>query len=226
MKMPLFRKAIDALLSRGRDGARPSRGSAGRLALPAMIAAVALGAANPARASNFTVTSSTSGSSARFIVTRDDTTAAETVNYRTVSISAYAGQHYTAKSGTLTFPVGQSAITNTVTEQTPSQAAYKFQTGASRYYRFEITDAGGFLVTNATRSLTTGTRVTASDAFGVKTDARTNVATEKGAHRTNVDRVFTAGDMHIGQSLVVRAIREGVDCAREVDADLMGYSNL
>ncbi len=65
-----------------------------------------------------------------------------------------------------------------------------------------------------------------TDAFGVKTDARTNVATEKGAHRTNVDRVFTAGDMHIGQSLVVRAIREGVDCAREVDADLMGYSNL
>ena len=32
--------------------------------------------------------------------------------------------------------------------------------------------------------------------------------------------------MHSGQSLVVRAIREGVDCAKEVDADLMGYSNL
>ena len=134
--------------------------------LAAMLAIV--GVAAVSHASNFTVTSSTSGSSARFIVTRDDTTAAETVNYRTVSISAYAGQHYTAKSGTLTFPAGQSAVTNTVTETTPTAAAYRFQTGTSRYYRFEITDAGGFLVTNATRTLTTGTRVTASDAFGVK----------------------------------------------------------
>ena len=32
--------------------------------------------------------------------------------------------------------------------------------------------------------------------------------------------------MHIGQSLVVRAIREGRDCAKEVDFDLMGYTNL
>ena len=72
-------------------------------------------------ASNFTITSSTSGSSARFIVTRDDTTAVETVNYRTVSISAYAGQHYAAKSGSLTFPAGQSAVTNTVTETTPDR---------------------------------------------------------------------------------------------------------
>ncbi len=63
-------------------------------------------------------------------------------------------------------------------------------------------------------------------AFGVETDARSNVATEKGSHRTNIEKVYAAGDVHIGQSLVVRAIREGVDCAREVDADLMGYSNL
>ncbi len=136
-----------------------------RSTLAAMIAVAGVVVAH---ASNFTITSSTSGSSARFIVTRDDTTAAETVNYRTVSISAYAGQHYTAKSGTLTFPAGQSAVTNTVTETTPTAAAYRFQTGTSRYYRFELTDAGGFLVTNATRTLTTGTRVTASDAFGVK----------------------------------------------------------
>lgn len=63
-------------------------------------------------------------------------------------------------------------------------------------------------------------------AFGVDTDSRSNVAAQQGSHRTNVARVYTAGDMHIGQSLVVRAIREGVDCAREVDSDLMGYSNL
>lgn len=63
-------------------------------------------------------------------------------------------------------------------------------------------------------------------AFGVKTDNRSNIATERGSHRTDAPRIYTAGDMHIGQSLVVRAIREGVDCAREVDEDLMGYSNL
>ena len=63
-----------------------------------------------------------------------------------------------------------------------------------------------------------------TQAFGVETDARSNVSAQ--GHRTNVENVYTAGDMHIGQSLVVRAIREGIDCAREVDKDLMGYTNL
>ena len=63
-------------------------------------------------------------------------------------------------------------------------------------------------------------------AFGVDTDNRSNVASEKNSHRTNVPNVYTAGDMHTGQSLVVRAIREGVDCAKETDENLMGYSNL
>ena len=63
-------------------------------------------------------------------------------------------------------------------------------------------------------------------AFGVNVDQRTNVATEAGKHATSVVNVFTAGDMHIGQSLVVRAIREGRDAAREVDEALMGYTNL
>ena len=63
-----------------------------------------------------------------------------------------------------------------------------------------------------------------TQAFGIETDARSNVAAT--GHRTNVPNIYTAGDMHIGQSLVVRAIREGIDCAREVDKDLMGYTNL
>ncbi len=65
-----------------------------------------------------------------------------------------------------------------------------------------------------------------SEAFGIDTDSRSNILTAKGSHRTTKDRVYTAGDVHIGQSLVVRAIREGRDCAREVDLDLMGYTNL
>lgn len=63
-------------------------------------------------------------------------------------------------------------------------------------------------------------------AFGVEVDGRTNVKTEAGKYATNVDKVFTAGDMHRGQSLVVWAIREGRDAARAVDESLMGYSNL
>lgn len=63
-------------------------------------------------------------------------------------------------------------------------------------------------------------------AFGVETNARTNVATADGSFKTNVENIFTAGDMHRGQSLVVWAIREGRDAAREVDESLMGYTNL
>jgi glutamate synthase (NADPH/NADH) small chain len=65
-----------------------------------------------------------------------------------------------------------------------------------------------------------------ADAFGVSLDQRTNVKTALGKHSTDVDKVFTAGDMHIGQSLVVRAIREGRDAAAEVDEYLIGYTNL
>ena len=64
------------------------------------------------------------------------------------------------------------------------------------------------------------------DAFGVETNERSNVATEQGKYSTNVDKVFTAGDMHRGQSLVVWAIREGRDAAAEVDEYLMGYTAL
>ncbi|MBQ2663951.1 MAG: FAD-dependent oxidoreductase, partial [Clostridia bacterium] len=65
-----------------------------------------------------------------------------------------------------------------------------------------------------------------TEAFGVKVNERTNVLTDTSSHKTTAENVFTAGDMHLGQSLVVRAIREGIDCAREVDESLMGYTNL
>ena len=65
-----------------------------------------------------------------------------------------------------------------------------------------------------------------TDAFKVEVNERTNVKTESGKYATSVKNVFTAGDMHRGQSLVVWAIREGREAAREVDESLMGYSNL
>lgn len=71
-----------------------------------------------------------------------------------------------------------------------------------------------------------GSQKYVTDAFQVALTPRTNVQTEEGAYRTTTDRVFTAGDMHRGQSLVVWAIREGREAAREVDESLMGYTNL
>ena len=64
------------------------------------------------------------------------------------------------------------------------------------------------------------------DAFGLTRDARSNVATAPGSYAAGVDKVFAAGDMRRGQSLVVWGITEGRGVAREVDEYLMEYSNL
>src|SRR5690606_15502694 len=64
------------------------------------------------------------------------------------------------------------------------------------------------------------------DAFGVDRDGRGNVRANTDDYRTSVDKVFAAGDMRRGQSLVVWAIREGRQCARAVDEYLMGASEL
>ncbi len=67
------------------------------------------------------------------------------------------------------------------------------------------------------------------EAFGIEKDTRGNARATTdgdGCYRTNVDKVFAAGDMRRGQSLVVWAIREGRQCARAVDEYLMGASTL
>ena len=69
-----------------------------------------------------------------------------------------------------------------------------------------------------------GCRADVCEAFGVERER--TVKTEKGCFQTNVPHIFTAGDMHRGQSLVVHAIAEGRACAVEVDRFLMGYTNL
>ena len=61
---------------------------------------------------------------------------------------------------------------------------------------------------------------------GVALDARGNVRADTNAYTTSVPRVFAAGDMRRGQSLVVWAIREGRQCARSVDEYLMGSTKL
>jgi glutamate synthase (NADPH/NADH) small chain len=67
------------------------------------------------------------------------------------------------------------------------------------------------------------------DGFGVEKDARGNAKASTDFHNgyvTNVPKVFAAGDMRRGQSLVVWAIREGRQAARSVDEFLMGFSDL
>ncbi|ABM96055.1 glutamate synthase subunit beta [Methylibium petroleiphilum] len=70
---------------------------------------------------------------------------------------------------------------------------------------------------------------TVLDAFGIDKDSRGNAKATTdftGGYQTNVPKVFAAGDVRRGQSLVVWAIREGRQAARAVDEFLMGYSDL
>jgi len=61
---------------------------------------------------------------------------------------------------------------------------------------------------------------------GVTLDPRGNVAANTVDYKTSVPRIFAAGDMRRGQSLVVWAIREGRQCARAIDQSLMGTTTL
>lgn len=104
----------------------------------------------------------------------------------------------------------------------------KFNEETKRYFMAEVSGseyevdvdlvliAAGFL----------GTQSYVAKAFGVELNDRTNVATENGSYKTSEDKIFVAGDMRRGQSLIVWAIREGREVAKEVDTHLMGYSNL
>ena len=100
-----------------------------------------------------------------------------------------------------------------------------------------ITDEAGRLTAVTTKSGDTlpcelliaatgfaGCRDDVCKAFGVERER--TVKTEAGRFQTNVPHIFTAGDMHRGQSLVVHAIAEGRAAAAEVDRFLMGYTNL
>jgi glutamate synthase (NADPH/NADH) small chain len=70
----------------------------------------------------------------------------------------------------------------------------------------------------------TGPENTLSNQLGLEIDSRTNYQATN--YQTNVPHIFTAGDMRRGQSLIVWAISEGREAAREVDIFLMGQSNL
>jgi glutamate synthase (NADPH/NADH) small chain len=72
----------------------------------------------------------------------------------------------------------------------------------------------------------TGPEKTLVDALTLDTDPRGNVKADYGKYATNLPGVFAAGDMRRGQSLVVWAINEGREAARECDRFLMGKTYL
>ncbi|MDO4414364.1 MAG: glutamate synthase subunit beta [Erysipelotrichaceae bacterium] len=61
---------------------------------------------------------------------------------------------------------------------------------------------------------------------GIELSRRNTVASKENSYASNISGIFSCGDMHRGASLVVWAIREGLECAVEVDEWLMGYTNL
>ena len=98
-------------------------------------------------------------SSGKFKISRSgDTSISETVQYRTVSLSALAGQHFTAKTGTLTFGPDQTEKEVSVTETASDNVAeqYHFQRDTYRTYRFEVLDTDGFYLAHCVRSITYG----------------------------------------------------------------------
>lgn len=99
-----------------------------------------------------------------FTVTRKDKTYAQTVRYRTVGLSAYAGQHFNATDGFVSFDAGVDEKTVTVTERTPdaNTPVYKYQNGSTeRKYKLEVTDRAGYLLAGCTRTMTNGTSFSA-----------------------------------------------------------------
>ena len=119
-------------------------------------------------ANGWNIQASNSGQYTTFTITRTNTAVAETVKYRLINMSAYVGQHYMVTQvnghpsdalwGEFSFAAGDTtARTITVKEMAAGTDAYKYQDVTYRKYKLGITDAGGFYLTDYTRSFTTGT---------------------------------------------------------------------
>ena len=95
-----------------------------------------------------------------FMILRSgDTSAAETVKYRTVSLTAVAGKHFTGVSGTLTFAAKETSKEVNVTEMDKNNvpSPYCFQDGTSRSYRFEVTEKNGSQIAYLDHEINFGT---------------------------------------------------------------------
>ena len=139
--------------------------------LTAVLVVVALLTGQSAWAeSSWTVTNS-NGNSNTFTIKRSEKGYEQTVHFRTISLSAYAGQHFTAVDMDYTFPANEDEKTVTVSEKTPSGAYLYYKDGTTVKYGFEVTDRAGFRLAYAERKRTWGTSVPSSGIFGVKSIA-------------------------------------------------------
>ena len=111
------------------------------LAAVLTIATLGVGQTAWAQSSNWTVTNEGSGNI--FTIKRSDNSKAETIRYRTVSQSAFATKHFLNKYGSITFAAGVKWSENITVEELDvieADAAYMFQIGETRSYRFEVLD--------------------------------------------------------------------------------------
>ena len=124
-----------------------------------VLAAVAFG--QNVWAQTFTIEASYNGSTHKttFTITRSGSSLpAQTIKYRTVNLSAYAVEHYTAVSNDYIFPEGITTKTVEVTERAADTDAFKYQSTSQRSYRFEVLDVNGFQLAYYDRNMTTGTQ--------------------------------------------------------------------
>ena len=115
----------------------------------------------PAKAaSTWTIQRTTlSGGGSKFTVKRSESGYSQTVQYRTVSISALAGKHFTEKVGSLTFGPNDTEKSVTVSETSLGDVPlrYRYYSAEKIYYRFEVTDPAGALLAENTREYYIGT---------------------------------------------------------------------
>ena len=134
-----------------------------------VLTIVTLAMSQTAMAENgWNIQASTSDNVTTFTITRTNTAVAETVRYRLVNMSAFAGQHFNvtqvngqssnALSGELTFTAGDTDSRTIQVTESAGSGAYSYYKDAQRSYKLEITDIGGFYLTSNTRSFTKGTQ--------------------------------------------------------------------
>ena len=127
-----------------------------RFLVATLLTMTALLAGQRAWAQNISVSCSNEGKNTLFTITRSGSLPQQTLRYRTVSLSAFKGQHFENDySGTLNFKADQASQTVIVKEQVPTGVfQYAVSQSANGYlnYRFEVLDANGFLLTSCDRS--------------------------------------------------------------------------